>query len=804
MVTNDIKVAFRMLLRNRSYTCINILGLSVGIACAILIFLVIRFEESFDTFHGKKDRIVRLVTVYNRPEGIHYSAGVPFPTAEALRSEFPQLEGVAEIFGTEGQVTVMNEGTGAPEKKFMEETGLFYAEPQFFGIFDFPFIAGNPATALSEPNTIILTRETAERYFGDWESAMGRTVKYRNSTLCRVSGILENVPANSDFPLKAVMSYPTFKLRNPGGVKDWVTVYGSNECYLLLSPEFTADQLKAQLPSFIRRHKPPEYASDALDIQRLSEVHFDSRYGNFNEQTFSHELITALAFIGLFLLLIACVNFVNLATAQGANRSREVGVRKVLGGDRRQLAMQFMIETALLSLASLLVALAITELALPSLNGLLQVPLSLSGPAWSGLALFLGSIFIAVTVLSGAYPAFVLSGFNPITALKRKATGSMPGGISLRRGLVVLQFVIAQILIIGMIVVVRQMEFFREAPLGFEKESVLVVPVPPDSASRTRIDPLKNRLLQEPGIAGVSFSAFSPAATSNWNSDFKFDRSTKGTDFEAELKWADRDYFKVYGMEFISGRPYVQSDTAREFVVNESFLKAFGIRNPQDALGKQIDLWNGSVVAPVVGVIKDFHTRSLRFKMAPVILSCSKETYRAINIRLRGGRARETLAAVERIWNSTFPDYVYESRYLDDTIGDFYKAENQIAELYKVFAATAILISCLGLYGLVSFMALQRTKEVGIRKVLGASVGSIMYLLSREFALLVGIAFLAAAQIAVTIMNSWLQEYAYRISIGAGTLMVAGGLALAIALLTVSYHAVRTALANPVDALRYE
>jgi putative ABC transport system permease protein len=804
MLKHYVTIAFRTLLRNRSYALINILGLSVGIACALLIFLIIRFEQSYDTFHDKRERIVRVVSVYNPPEGVHYSAGVPFPTAEALRSDFPQLDGVADIFGTNGQITVTAGGAGGPEKKFNETTGLFYAEPEFFRMFDFPLLAGNPETVLAEPHSAILTRETAERYFGDWKSAMGRTITYRNSTVLKVTGVLENVPPHSDFPLKAVMSFSTFRERNPGGLKDWISVYGDNECFVLLPPGFTADQLDSQLPSFVRRHKPAEYVRDGLRLQPLRELHFDTRFGNFSGGTVSHELITALGLIGLFLLTIACVNFVNLATARAANRAREVGVRKVLGGERRQLALQFLTETAILTLISAVAACAIAEIALPPLNSLLQVSLTLTGRGGIEPALFLLATALVVTLLSGAYPALVLSGFNPLTALKRKATAPMPGGIFLRRGLVVLQFVIAQALIIGMLVAAGQMDLFRSAALGFDKDAVLIVPIPPDSTSRTRIDPLKNRLLQQPGIAGVSMSAFSPADVSNWDSDFKFDRRTTSTSFNAELKWGDRDYFSVYAMQFVAGRPFIQSDTVREFVVNESFLKAFGIRNAGDVLGKEINLWEGTAVAPIVGVVRDFHTRSLRFPLKPVIMGCWKNTYRSINIRVRPGQAQETLGAVERIWNSTYPDNVYEARFLDDSIQAFYKPENQMADLFKVFAGTAVLISCLGLYGLVSFMALQRTKEVGIRKVLGASVASIMVLLSREFALLVGVAFLTAAPIAFFLMNLWLQDFAYRISIGIGILLTAGGLALAVALLTVASQAVRTALANPVEALRYE
>ena len=802
MLTNYIKIALRMLLRNRSYAIINILGLSVGIASALMIFLVIRFEESFDTFHSKKDRIARIVTEFNRPEGVRYSAGVPFPTADGLRAELPQLERVASVFATTGQITVMDGGT--IEKKFNEEHGLFFAEPDLFDILDFPSLAGDPADALRDPHGVCLTRETAERYFGDWKSALGKTLMYRNRDVYTVRGILENVPGNSDFPFRVVMSYASFRGRNPGNFSDWVTVFGSHECFALLPSGMAPAQLDGALAAFARRHKPVDYTRDGLIAQPLGDVHFDGRFDNFNERVSSRELLTALGLIGLFLLVIACANFINLATAQAANRAREVGVRKVLGGDRRKLALQFMIETALLTASSLAVALAITEVLLPPLNRFLRMTLTLDLRGGSGLALFLPALLAGVTLLSGFYPALVLSGYSPINALRRKAGGMAGGGISLRRGLVVFQFVITQVLLIGMLVVVRQIDYFRSAPLGYDREAVVVVPIPPDSASRVSAPLLKSRLLAESGIAGVSVSSFSPSDPSHWNSDFRFDGSPKNTEFEAELKWADADYIGLYGMQCIAGRPYVQSDSAREFVVNESLVRALGIRSPEEAIGRQIDFWNGQIVAPIVGVVRDFHTRSFRYALAPVVLGCWKNSYQTLNVKIRLSGRGETLKTLERLWSQTYPKYVYEFKFMDDVIDEQYRDEDRISDMYKVFASTAILISCLGLFGLVSFTSVQRTKEVGIRKVLGASVANIVILLSREFALLVGLSFVVAAPVAWILMDGWLRDYAYRITIGAGTLALAGGASLVVALLTVSYHAVRAALANPVDALHYE
>ena len=805
MVSSFFKMAARSLLRKRSYTIINIFGLAVGMASCLIMFLVIRFELSFDTFHSKRDRISRVVSIIGKPDGVRYSSGVPFPVADALRSEVPQLEKVAVLYAVEEtQMSVLDERGLQTEKKFKEPRGVFYAEPEIFDILDFTWLAGSPASALDLPQNGVLTRETAERYFGDWKNAMGRIILYKNRDAFTVSGIVEDYPVNSDFPFKVLLSIASIKNRERDMFKDWVGVSGTYNCYVLLPPGVPTTELDASLASLVKAHKPPEYRNDRLVSQRLADVHFDGRYGTFSGRTFSRELITAITLVAVFLLITACVNFVNLATAQAVNRSREVGVRKVLGGSRIQLMMQFLAETAVITLLAVLAAVAIAEIALTFLNRLLEVSLHLRLVGDPGVLGFLVSMTVAVTVLSGSYPALVLSGFAPITALRSEATTRLAGGIMLRRALVVLQFTIAQVLIVSMLVVVSQMDFFRNASLGFDKDSLVTVPVPNDSLTLSRIDVLKSRLLQQSGIRGVSFSAFSASDDSHWMSDFMFDRSASITDFNADLKWADADFFETHGIQFVVGRPYQHSDTVREFVVNETLVRKLRLRSPQEILGKHLRFWNGQLSAPVVGVVKDFQQAPLQQSLAPVVLGCWKDTYQLINIKLRPGPPAPTLAAIEHLWNETYPDYVYEYQFLDKKIDNFYREENRLSQMLKVFAGIAVLISCLGLYGLVSFMALHRTKEVGIRKVLGASVGNIILLLSREFTILVGIAFIVAAPIGYYVMNGWLEDFAFRIYRGVDLFLIAILSTAILAWLTVGYQAIKAASANPVEALRYE
>jgi ABC-type antimicrobial peptide transport system permease subunit len=503
-------------------------------------------------------------------------------------------------------------------------------------------------------------------------------------------------------------------------------------------------------------------------------------------------------------LLIACVNFINLSTAQAINRAKEISIRKVLGSNKSQLGLQFFSETTLITTGAVIVAILLVLVSLPFIKSVLNLPLSFNIRQNPQILLFLLGITISVIFLSGFYPALILSKFNPVTALKSKFNAGRSKGISLRRGLVVLQFVIAQALIIGTFIIVKQMNYFQNASLGYDKETIITVPFPPDSLGRTKLDALKEGLLQRPEIRNVSFSFAPPSNDGNWYSDFKFNNSSKNTEFAANLKWADADYITTYKLPLVAGRNYVKADTAREVLVNEELLKNLGITNSQEAINKEINLWDGGVKASIVGVVKNFNSQSLQEAMAPVIIGNYKNTYRLINLKLQPQNIQNTLAYIEKLWTQTYPDHVYEYQFLDERIAAFYTQERQLSQLYKIFAIIAVFLSCLGLYGLASFMAVQRIKEVGIRKVLGATVGNVVYLFTKEFMWLIGIAFLIAAPLAWYFMNGWLQDFAYRIDISWWIFLIAGLLSLLIALITVSSQAITAAITNPIKSLRTE
>ncbi|MDR6940331.1 ABC transporter permease [Mucilaginibacter pocheonensis] len=819
MFKNYFKIARRNLLRNKSYTIINVTGLAVGIAVCMVIFIIIQYQTSFDKFHLKKDRTYRVLTEYHHADAgtVSYGKSVPFPMATGLRTAFPQLEQVAPIYASHNDQLQVLDANGTPVKNFKEPSGVFYTSPSFFNIFDFPLVAGS-YESLKDPNNVLLTKEIADKYFGDWKAAMGKTIKLTGSysigaglfqsppVALKVSGILATIPANTDFQLKLVIAYGTdFTGDNVYGFQqpNWNETSADLGCYVLLPPNISADKFNQQLRAYSRKVLPANN-KDSHIIQPLSAVHYDAAVGNYSNRTISRELLNVLWLIAAFILLIACVNFINLSTAQAVNRAKEVGVRKVLGSNKFQLRVQFIVETFLIVTSAVLLAAGITTLGLPYINQLLELSLSFNilNPS---IILFLLIVTIVVTALAGFYPSIVLSRFNPVNALKSKLTVNNANGISLRRGLVVFQFIIAQVLIIGTLIIVKQMDYFMSQPLGFDKEAIVNVPFRPDSTGSRLANYLRQQLLQVNGVQAVSFSSNTPVEDDNNRfTTLKFDNAIKEADFQAIVKFADNNYVPTYKLQLVAGRNLQPSDLTREFLVNESFVKSLGLKKPEDILNKEVTIWGDVIKCPVVGVLKDFNDRSLRNNLEPLLIATNITMYRQAAIKLTTINITSAMPSIKNIFVKTFPDFVYDYQFLDDKIANFYKQENQLSQLYKIFAAIAIFLSCLGLYGLASFMAVQRVKEVGIRKVLGASAGSIVYLFSKEFVMLITIAFAIATPVAWYYMHQWLQAYAYRISISWG-LMAAGGLiAIIIALATISFQAIKAAKANPVKSLRNE
>jgi putative ABC transport system permease protein len=805
MIRNYFKIALRNITRHKAYSAINISGLAIGIAACLLLFLVVRYELSYDSFQKNYKRIFHIVMQDKYSDGIDYTGGVPFPALEAARLDFPQVTSGALYANYGSQVTVAGTDPlhASGNKKFVETTGIFFCDPQFFEVFDYKWLVGSPAI-LKEPNITVLTKSMAEKYFSKWRDAVGQYLKLDNAVTVRVSGILDDPPANTDFPLRVVTSFETMK-RNASTYRymdNWNQVTSNFQVYMMIPENVSVDLINNQLKGFSKKHRGSDGNSErALFLQPLSEVHFDSRFGNLGDHVSSKSTLRTLSLIGLLIIVMACINFVNLSTAQSVGRSKEVGVRKVLGGNRRQLFRQMMGETALIVIMALVLSIAIAWLALPYVKHFVSIPESLNLFNSEGI-LFILITGLVVTALSGIYPSMILSGFRPALALKNKINAVSTSGITLRRGLVILQFAISQILIIGTIIAVSQMNYVRSADLGFNKNAVLVLNGNSDSTSVARQPAFKDQLLRIPGVQSVSLNTDPPSSDNNWGTNFAFDYRPDEK-FTVFLKFSDPEYFTTYGLHLIAGRVFEKSDTIREVVINETLMRKLGVKNPRDILGKSIRLGRNSW-KPIVGVVRDFKTNSLREEVKPLLISTSNKNYGSAAIKLNTTDISGVQAAIQATWDKFYPEYANTATFFDESIARFYQQENQLSTLYKIFAGLAIFISCLGLYGLVSFMAIQKTKEVGIRKVLGASAANIVYLFSREFTILISAAFLIAAPVAYYMMNDWLNHFVYRVSIGISVFAAAVVVSILIAWLTVGYKAIRAALANPVLALRRE
>ena len=811
MLYNHSRILIRQLWRKRTYSLLNITGLAMGIAASLLIFLLVRHELSIDKFHTKRDRIYRVVCTETFSNGVmEYDGCAPVQLPDALKREFPQPERVTATFkvGAE-QFTIPGEGA---EKKFRAED-ICFAEPSLFEIFDFPWVAGKPELALKEPYTMAVTRSVAAAWFGRWQDAMDKTVlEGDRRTPFRITGILEDLPANTDMPLKIVLSYATFRIiqgKKMADAANWDNFNTSSQCFFMLGQNQHIQSMNAMLPGFVGRHFAPLFAAshvkDSCFFQPLREMHFDTRMDRYGKEGWSYRELWSLGLIGIFLLAVACINFINLSTAQSLSRAKEVGVRKVLGSSRPQLLGRFMAETGLLVAVALLLGYVLAGLALPWLAQLLGKTISLHALGYSSTILFLLATGLTVILLAGVYPGVVLSRFDPVTAFKSKASTKTSGGQSLRRALVVLQFVIAQLLIIGTLVVAHQAHFFRNRPTGFDRKAIALVPLPRNPESRGKYAWFKSQVTQLRGVQSASLCDVAPSTGGWWSTYLSLGNNPHNVDFEIEHRYADSGYLRTFHIGLVAGRYPYPSDTVGETMLNETAAIRLGFRHPGEMIGKTISLeGRPNKKIRVVGIVRDFNNRPLRDQIVPLALFSAAENFKTLAVKLEPSEMEGTLDRLQAAFTKAFPDQLFNASFFDDTVSNFYRAEAVAARLFVLFAALAIFISCLGLYGLVSFMVVQKTKEVGIRKVLGASVKSIVYLFSREFTVLIGVAFLVAVPIGYYFMQGWLSGYYYHITISWGVFAAAIVLSVAVAWLTVGYKAIKAANANPVKSLRTE
>ncbi|KIO78918.1 ABC transporter permease [Pedobacter lusitanus] len=792
----NLKIAWRNLWKNKGYTFINILGLSIAMASCILIFIFIRYQLSFDKGYKNDNRIYRFTTQWKYNSFEDYNQGVPVPLAAAARNELPGLEKVA-LLASSNEVIQVKHKNGTDRIKTREH--IFYAETDFFDIFDLSWLSGKPALALAAPNTVALSETTAKKYFGTVANALGKSILYQNNVYLKVTTIFKDMPANSSIPLKIIVSYQNFYGKNN---KDWNSVGSQIECYVLLKNGLTATDLDGQLSLFNKKHYQDKKVegNQTNTLQALRDIHFSEQYGNFANKNITRKEIYGLVIIGLFLMLTACINFINLNTAQSINRSKEVGVRKVMGGERKQLIVQFLTETFTIALLALIVACILTELALPQMQNLFKDQISFDFFDHPVILLFLTGLTVVVSLMAGFYPALIISGFSPALAIKNKITVNS-GNMSLRKILIVIQFSITIILIIGTIVILRQMDYVHKKSLGFTTDAIAMINVPTDSLSRTKYSIFKNRALQLKGIEGFSYCQRPPLSGDVSSTSFIFD-GRKNEDFEVRTSMADADYFNLFDLKLIAGKIYLESDTNTGYVVNETFLKKMNIHNPQDALGKTITLNNKKI--PVTGIVKDFNDKSLKESISPLAIFSQKNAYYLIAVKVDKNQLMPAMNKIEGLWNSTFPNGIYNAEFVNNDINRYYESERITGILFRVFALVIIFISFIGLFGLISFVATQRTKEVAIRKVLGASTLELVKMLNGSFLFLVFIANLVAWPLAYLFTTKWLAGFAYRIDLDIWPFVMAFVISMLTTLITVSIRSYKAAITNTIDVLKSE
>jgi len=801
MFRNYCSVALRNLRLRKGYAFINIAGLAVGMASFFLISLFIQDELSYDQFHENSDRIYRLALHGNTRNGPLNTAFSSSSWGPELEAEIPEIERAIRIKPPQ-QMWMVNYET----KQFYER-GFVFADSTVFDVFDFNLIRGDPKEVLAVPFTVVVSENVAARYFPG-EDPIGKTINLDSIYDFVITGVMEDYPKQSHINADFLASMST--LRTPIYSPDFLEqpmrpqVY----TYLMVADGVDAALLEEKIVDYFDRRLGPLLQGQGATVepilQPLTDIHLKSNLEAEIQANGSMTTVTTLGAIALFILLIACINYMNLATARSAGRAREVGMRKVLGAERGQLVWQFLGESMVLAGVSVVFALLFLMAALPTFNGLIEKNLSiLSAGLAPTIAVFVGVVLVC-GLASGSYPALFLSSFQPATVLKGGSSNSGGSNI-LRRGLVIFQFTTSIILISATVVVVMQLEYTRNKNLGFDRENILVVQLT-DPVIRNDYHILRERLESLASVKTVSASQTGPGYLSQYQMVRREAVPVEDQEFDLAFL-SDFDFVETLGMKMVAGRSHSRdhpADTLGAFVISEEAVASMGFASAEDAINQNMVMFGG-LVGPVIGVIEDFHSKSLHQQMEPTIITVvNQQAFFYLFVRTEANRTREAIRDVGRIWNDIYPAYVYEYTLLDEDLQKMYAADVQLGRLFGGFALLTILIASLGLFGLASFMAEQRTKEIGVRKVMGASVASLMFMLVRDFTTYIGIAFVIGAPLAYIGMHRWLDTFAYATTFGVGTLIMVGMLALIISVLTVSYQTFRAAIANPVDSLHQE
>jgi len=797
MFKNYLKIALRNIRRHKCFSFINIAGLAIGMACCILIVLFVRDELSYDSYHAKADQIYRVITKIETQGEMSILISTPPPLGPALTNDFPEIVNyVRFISPLRDEVLV-----GYKDRKFYE-TRFFFADQTVFDIFSFPLIKGNPETALQEPYSILITEEMADKYFGE-EDPLGKVLNFNNRDDYRITGVLRNIPHNSHFRFDFLASFVTLNHHFILPLDDWGSC--ALKTYLLIPEGYSAGEIEKKFVGFLQSHVGEDNWLKDLQLQPLTSIHLHSHFKGEIEANSDMAYVYIYSAIALVILLIASINFINLSTARHLNRAREVGMRKVLGANRAQVIRQYLGESILLTFIALPVSLVLVELFLPVFNSLVRKGLTIGYISNFPFVLAMFAVTFFVGAVSGIYPALFLSAFQPMRVLR----GMLQSGQSrsrLRSILVLAQFSISILLIGCTIIINNQLNYVRNRKLGFDKEHVVVLPLKERSILRM-YQPLKNELFQNPNIVKVAVSSDVPGKNGVNSNPFLPEGFEKDNRIFIHNMRVDYDFINTLRIEIKEGREFSRdhaTDASQAFIINEAAVKKMGWDSP---FGKQLEWFPGGdryKKGTVIGVIKDFHFKSLHREIEPLVLHIWPASYDNILIRIRPDDIKGTLAYIQKIWKKLNPNFPFVYSFLDEDFDKLYKSEQRLGRIFIYFSLLSISIACLGLIGLASYSAEQRTKEIGIRKVLGASISNIVLLLSKEFTRWALLANFIAWPLAYAIMQRWLQNFAYRAGIGLGTFFFTAILTFLIALISVSYQSLKAALADPVRSLRYE
>lgn len=819
MLKNYFTVAFRNLKRNKFFSLINIAGLAIGISASLVIYLIVQYEFSFDTFHRDGDRLYRVVSKKEFPGMTMHNSGVPVPTAKALRNEITGLENVTHFVIADG-LKVAVPGSQSPAV-FRKQEKIIFADEEYFKIFGYQWLAGSSQTAMKEPYQVVLTESRAKTYFASLppDNIVGREIIYDDTIKATVTGIVKDIDKATDFVFKEFISRPTIEntgLKNRWSWEEWFSINSSSQLFVKLKPGVSTSQIEKQLADLRNKYREkrpgqPEKDDTQHSLQTLSDIHFNPDYDAMEQRQGHKPTLYGLLAVASFLLLLGCINFINLTTAQASQRAKEIGIRKTIGSGKKQLIVQFLSETFLLTFLATVLSVVLVPWLLKIFSDFIPPGISFASLNQLHVWLFLLGLVITVTILSGLYPALILTKFKPVTVLKNQAFAgtSQTHKAWLRKTLTVTQFVIAQFLVIATIVVSKQVHYSLNKDLGYAKEAIVQLRLPwnffSDQKDNRRFV-LQEKLKTIPELEKISLSNSGPASNNTSTTSMKFKSGNKVVETMVEVKYIDTAFFDLYKMKLLAGKNVQSSDTTKEFVINETYARLLGFAKPADAVGQFIER---DFNVPITGVIADFHTKSTHQAIQPLAFSAYANRSYTFHLALkpRGNDEelwKKGLAKVEKVYKEIYPEDEFKYEFYDESIAAFYKTEQNISRLLKWSAGLCIFISCLGLLGLVMYITNTRTKEVGVRKVLGASVMQIVSLLSKDFIALVIVAFLITLPLAWWAMYNWLQDFVYRTSLSWWVFAATGAGMIGIAMLILSIRTIKSAIENPVKSLRTE